>query len=393
MTFSKRTDWPKVLNLFSRKAEECRRSGQTPLDLTESNPTRCAFDYLKPKILEGFSNPQSLLYEPDPRGLLAAREAVCRYYAEKGIRIGPDQVFLTASTSEAYTYLFRLLCNPGEPALAPAPSYPLFRYLSELNDIELCEYRLRYNGEAWRVDIPHLERSFKNKTKAVILVNPNNPTGNFIHAHEREAVLSLCRKEEAAVICDEVFHDFAFHSTEEPSIGFAGEERVLSFTLSGVSKIVGLPQAKLSWIVVNGPKALREEAARRLEVLADTYLSVNTPSQRALAGWLERRKEIQGEILERLRTNRRFLSERLEGVEAVRLLGSEGGWYAVLEVKSPCDDEALAIRLLEKRQVLVHPGYLFDFEGGCFLVLSLLPPSEVFREGVERMVWELMDTP
>ena len=384
MRFSVRTDWHTASNRLTEKVSAEKKLGHAIIDLTESNPTRCSFKYLAPDILRPLCDPANIFYEPDPRGLLEARKTVCAYYAQKGITVAPHQVFLTASTSEAYTFLFRLLCDPGDSLLAPEPSYPLFDYLSGLSDVGLVRYALNY-GKGWRMDFSHLKNAAQENLKGVILVNPNNPTGNFIKPDELKALNAFCAASETAIISDEVFFDFAFGLESNKKISLAGNSDVLTFTLSGISKILGLPQMKLSWIVVSGPAALCQKALERLEIIADTHLSVNTPSQRALAAWMDRRQAIGHEISERLMINRDHLRKELKGHGNVEILECEGGWYLTIQVDTHMTDEALALELLEKRGVLVHPGYFYDFSEGAFLVMSLLPSRETFLEGAKLL--------
>jgi len=379
--FSKRTDWERHPNALSELLTKLKKKGETILDLTESNPTKCGLG-VDLRLLAALIDPGNLSYEPDPLGLLTARQAVCSYYAEKGIAVKLEQIFLTASTSEAYTHLFRLLANPGDKVLVPSVGYPLFGYLTGLNDVEVEHYGLTYDT-AWHMDLSSLTHA---NCKAMILVNPNNPTGNFIHKRERRAVNDLCKAASCAIISDEVFFDYVYGENADRAPSFADNKEVLTFTLSGVSKVLGLPQMKLSWIVVTGPDALRREAIQRLEIIADTYLSVNTPSQTALSHWMGSRSAIQKNILDRVLGNRAVLERAVKGNSKVRLLNTEGGWYAILKVLSERSDDELALMLLEKDGVHVQPGYFFDLEEGTYLVLSLLPPQKDLKEGVRRLL-------
>jgi aspartate/methionine/tyrosine aminotransferase len=389
--FSNRTDWQTQPNRLSQALNKLLKKGERVFDLTESNPTRCSFHYLNSKVLEPLANPKNLSYEPDPRGLGEAREAVSKYYAQKKVEVHPNQIFLVASTSEAYSWLFRLLTNPGDKILVPNIGYPLFEFLAGLNDVEVGHYGLNYDV-AWRVDVSSLSPSPQPSpargegVRALILVNPNNPTGNFIHKHERKEINAFCKGTTAALISDEVFFDYAYEENPDRAPSFAANEEVLTFTLSGVSKVLGLPQMKLSWIVVSGPKKLREEAITRLEVISDTYLSANTPSQRALPAWLEFQPQTEEEILDRVLSNREILKLSLQNQSAVKLLHGEGGWYAILEIASSHSDEELALELLEHEKVYVHPGYFFDLEHGTHLIVSLLPPADIFQESLRRIL-------
>ena len=380
--FSERTNWPSHLNPLSEKLAQLKREGAGFMDLTESNPTRCGFSFLEAPLLSALTAPQSLRYEPDPRGLLRAREAVCGYYERKGIRLNPEQIFLTSSTSEAYHYVFRLLAGPGDAVLAPKPSYPLFEYLAGLSDVVLKTYALSAARD-WRTDSACLEAACPEPARAVILVHPNNPTGHFVTAGERKELDLFCRRRSAALICDEVFLDYALHGGEVQS--FADNQETLTFTLSGISKILGLPQMKLSWIVVNGPEAEREEALRRLEIIADAYLSVNAPVQNALSRWFELQPRITEEIRLRLSDNLETLQEAA-GNQLQRVCLPQGGWYAALRLPASREDEAWAMEFLEQDGVLIHPGYLFDFEEPApFGVISLLPEPEKFKAGVKKI--------
>ena len=384
LKFSGRTDWPRVRNRLTQILESKKKSGTPLIDLTESNPTRCGFGYLTPELLKPLSDPGNLAYEPDPHGLRKAREEICGYYSEKGVSLHADQIFLTAGTGEAYAFLFRLLCDPGDPVLLPRPGYPLLDYLADLNDVKPVFYDLSYQ-DAWRMD----EKSFPKhffKTKAVLVVNPNNPTGNYVTREESAFISGVCLKNQCAVISDEVFFDFSWEGSNQERKSFAGCADALSFTLGGLSKFLGLPQMKLGWIVVNGPRKEKEEAIQRLEIIADTYLSVNTPVQNALPVWFQNYKGIIREIRERCLQNRRFLTQALEAAKPVRLLGGEGGWYAMLSLGGFVSDGSLAVRLLEEYNVLLHPGYFFNTGSGREIVLGLLSPAPVFREGVERLL-------
>lgn len=390
MPFSKRTGWETQSNRISELAALLAKNGHGILDLTSSNPTQCGFSYLNPTLLAPLADAGNLSYEPTPRGLLEARLAVCGYYRGRGIEVSPEQVFLTAGTSEAYQFVFRLLTEPGDILLAPRPSYPLLDYLAGLQDLEVERYPLVYQN-GWKVDGPKLGIGNSTRPKALVVVNPNNPTGNFTTGLEREAINQFVSAEGAAVISDEVFLDFAFERQHQPPPSFAQNSDVLTFTLSGISKAAGLPQMKLAWMVVSGPKDAREAAFRRLEVISDTYLSVSTPAQRALPFWLGKQKEITEEILGRLKMNRAHLARAVSGLKEARLLDSQGGWYAVLQVAGDVTDEEWAMRLLRKEHVLIHPGYLFDFEAGNFLVLSLLPPPAIFSESTTRLAARLQN--
>ncbi|MCS6818160.1 MAG: pyridoxal phosphate-dependent aminotransferase [Blastocatellia bacterium] len=388
--FAARTNWPTAVNELTRRVRERRERGLPILDLTESNPTRCAFEYPDEAILAPFLFPENLRYEPLPQGARSAREAIARYYAEYGAPADPERIFLTASTSEAYAFLFRLLADPGDHLLVPRPSYPLFGFLADVNDVQLDTYRLVYR-EGWQIDLESVRAAFRPKTRALILVNPNNPTGSFVKRREWERLRAFCAEHHLAVISDEVFLDYAYAEDPERIGTLLREESgdILVFALGGISKLLGLPQMKLAWIGIAGPEELVREALFRLEVIGDTYLSVNTPVQQALPHWMALRRAMSRQILERVLTNRQFLEENVARTERCRCLKAEGGWYAILQLADARDDEAFALELVEREGVLVHPGYFFEFQEEGHLVLSLLPPPEVFREGVRRILRQI----
>ena len=386
--FASRTDWPLTPNRLAQAMEARRKAGLPILDLTESNPTRCGFDLEAGKVLGRLGDLRSLDYEPDPRGLLPARQAVVAYYAERGIELPADQVFLTTSTSEAYSSLFRLLANPGEAILAPRPSYPLFEFLARLNDLELVPYPLSYH-DGWQLDLQAIQEILERggpRARAIVVVHPNNPTGSFVSRDELDALVSLCREHEAALIADEVFTDYAFETDARRVVSHATVRDALAFTLSGLSKISALPQMKLAWIVANGPAELLEPALARLEIIADTYLSVSAPLAHALPEMLETRRRVQTQILARVRANLRWLDAQLSPEIPLTRLKAEGGWYAVLRLPAVRSDDDWAVELLTEDGVLVHPGHFYDFGAEGHLVISLLSPPATFQEGVLRLL-------
>jgi alanine-synthesizing transaminase len=383
--FSSRTDWSLTPNRLSELVRERRERDVPILDLTESNPTRCGFAIDAEETLAPLHDRRALTYEPDPRGLLTAREAVAQYYSERGIQLDADQIFLTTSTSEAYSFVFRLLANPGDSILAPQPSYPLFDFLGGLNDVNILPYPLVYD-EGWQVDLDALASRWESRCRAVLLVHPNNPTGSYVQKPELARIMEICCRSQAALIADEVFADYALTADPGRVVSHAQASDALTFTLSGLSKILALPQMKLAWIVVNGPPELRREAQARLEVIADTYLSVNAPVALATPRWLARRREIQSQILERVKSNLRKLDELLTPGLPVSRLKVEGGWYTILRVPSTRSDDDWAAALLTQESVLVHPGHFYDFPSEGFLVLSLLPPPGSFEEALRRVI-------
>jgi len=383
--FSSRTNWPLTPNRLSELLRERRGAGLPTVDLTESNPTRCGFALDVEEILAPLYNPGSLVYEPDPRGLRVAREAVAHYYSERGVHLDPDQIFLTSGTSEAYSFVFRLLANPGDKILAPQPSYPLFDFLGALNDVEVLPYSLIYD-DGWQVDLEALASRWESGVRAVLVVHPNNPTGSYIKRRELGRMIEICHHNRAAIIADEVFADYGFGTDAERWVTHAQNSEVLTFTLSGLSKISALPQMKVGWIVVTGPSVLRNEAQARLEVIADTYLSVSAPVALATPQWLARRRSIQAQILERVQANLRRFDELLTPGLPVTRLKVEGGWYAVLRVPSTRSDEDWAADLLTQEGVSVHPGHFYDFPSEGFLVLSLLPAPEIFQDALGKVI-------
>jgi len=383
--FSSRTNWRLTPNRLSEEIEGLRRRGFPLLDLTESNPTRCGFAFDQEAVLEALANPQALSYEPDPRGLLLARQAVAGYYAERGITHDPGQIFLTTSTSEAYSYIFRLLADPGDSVLVPQPSYPLFDFLAGLNDVRVIPYPLIYD-QGWQIDLPTLEKRLEARTRAVLVVHPNNPTGSFVRRSELAELLAFCRSHDMALVADEVFADYSLGADPNRVVSHSGVTEALTFTLSGLSKISALPQMKLAWLVVNGPAQLLRSGLARMEIIADTYLSLSAPLALALPRLLETRRTLQPQILERVKSNLQLLDARLGVTQPASRLAVEGGWYTVLRLPSIRTDEEWAMELARKDGVLVHPGHFYDFSSEGHLVVSLLTERKVFEEGIARIL-------
>ena len=379
--FSARTAWDVAETRLARALRERRAAGREILDLTASNPTRCGFAYDETGILAALGDRAALVYDPEPRGMLRARDAVCRYYTERDAEVGAEQVFLTTSTSEAYSWLFRLLCDAGDEVLIAQPSYPLFDFLAQIEDVRLVAYPLVYD-DGWQIDFAELRARVTERTKAIAVVHPNNPTGHFTKEAERRELERICAEHGLALIVDEVFLDYGTAGFEGRSFA-SGTHPVLTFVLSGISKIVGLPQMKAAWIAAFGPRRELKEAMGRLDVVADTFLSMNTPVQCALPAWLAGCGEIQGQIRARTRGNLAVLDQLLLQNRFVTRLEVEAGWYAVLRVPALGSDEDLAVRLVEERGVSVHPGYFFGFVREGWLVVSLLGPEAEFRRGVE----------
>jgi len=450
--FSERTNWKLAQNRFTEALEEVRADGAKILDLTVSNPTRVGLEYDSRAILAALSSPQALDYDPQAKGLLAAREAVAEYYrSEHGVHgLDAERIVLTTSTSEGYSFVFRLLCNAGDELLVPKPSYPLFEFLADLEDVKLVPYPLIYD-HGWQMDFPSLEKAVTARTQGVVVVHPNNPTGSYVHAGEFGPLNAFCREHGLTLIVDEVFLDYrldvgtaapgcpversstatpsgkkiGFVSTSPPQLSgpqglkpgssialsgtaeavpfprpiretrlrrqwsFAGNGEVLTFTLSGLSKISALPQMKVAWVVTSGPEDEVAAAMARLEVIADTYLSMNAPMQWAVAALLEQRKNIQRQLLERVNRNLSELDRQLARQKACQRLNVEGGWYAVLRVPVTRSDEELAIELVREKLVVVHPGHFYDFPSDGYLVLSLITAEGEFAEGISRVLKHL----
>jgi alanine-synthesizing transaminase len=381
--FADRTNWNLNTNRLSEALARHRATGRPLLDLSASNPTECGFDYDKPAILRALSNAAALDYKPDPKGLEIARRAVAAYYAARGSEVPIKDILLTTGTSEAYSFVFRTLCNPGDELLIPTPSYPLFDFLADIQDVKLVRYPLIYD-HGWQIDFHSLERAITPRVRGVIVVHPNNPTGHFCKSADLKKLNDLCAAHSMALIADEVFSDFAF-GPEQP-ISFAANTGLLTFTMSGLSKISGLPQMKIAWLIANGPQDLRKEALARLDVIADTYLSMNAPAQLAFPVFLELRQGFQKQLMARARKNLAELDRQLAVQKCCSRLQVEGGWNAVVRVPATRSDEDLAIELLATKDVYAHPGHFYDFASDGYLIVSLITPEQVFAEGTKRLL-------
>ena len=387
--FAQRTSWNLATNRYTEALEAHRRDGREPLDITASNPTTIGFHYREEELLRSLASAEALRYEPQPKGLLTARTAVAAYYAEHRTRLSPEHLILTTSTSEAYSFVFRLLCNPGDAVLVPTPSYPLFDFLAEIQDVKLFPYELVYD-HGWQIDVTSLFAAVDRaeaagaRCRAVLAVHPNNPTGSYLKPRETQLLNDVCAENDMAIVADEVFFDYSLAPERTPT--FAANESALTFTLSGLSKISGLPQMKVAWIALSGPPALRDEALARLEVIADTYLSMNAAVQLALPVMLEERRFIQPQLMHRVRTNLAELDRQLASQKLCHRLEVEGGWYAIVRVPARGSDEELAIALLRAKNVLVQPGHFYDFAGDGYLVVSLITPESEFAEGSRRLL-------
>ncbi len=413
--FSERTNWSLSQNRFTQAVEEVRARGEKILDLSASNPTRIGLKYDSAAILDALRSDKALDYDPQAKGLLSAREAVAGYYREQygsgegdvKSAIDPERIVLTASTSEGYSYVFRLLCNSGDELLVPKPSYPLFEFLADLQDVNLVPYPLIYD-HGWQMDFHSMEKAVTGRTRGVVIVHPNNPTGSYVKPEELGPLNQFCRSHELALIVDEVFLDYGLDGPEgavelrsdgEPRAAvptyarqcpsFVWNEDVLTFTLSGLSKISALPQMKVAWVVTSGPVEIANGAMARLEVIADTYLSMNAPVQWAVPALLEQRSNIQQQLMKRVKANLMELDRQLAKQKSCQRLSVEGGWYAVLRVPVTRSDEELAIELVREKSVLVHPGHFYDFESDGYLVISLITAEQEFAEGMKRMLQHL----
>ncbi len=386
--FSSRTPADLSANQLARAIEHFRATQRDFVDLTESNPTRAGFSY-PADTLAPLADPRGLTYAPTPFGALDARRAVADTYAKRGQPVSPEAVVLTASTSESYALLFKLLADAGDHVLTPRPSYPLFDHLTRLDLVEPKPYDLEYGGPdaGWTIDFESLERAWTPTTRAVLVVSPNNPTGSFLKPRELDRLARMAAERGAAIIADEVFADYELQAGAALAAArVAGQEQALSFSLGGLSKAVGLPQVKLGWFAVAGPPPLVGDALDRLELICDSYLSASTPVQLAAADLLARGVATRAQIAARIAVNYHRLQQDTASSLGCRVLRAEGGWYAVLEVPSFDTEENLVVKLLTSNRVLVHPGYFFDFPRESFLVLSLLTPEPAFAEGVGRLL-------
>jgi aspartate/methionine/tyrosine aminotransferase len=373
---------------YAAAVREARALGQGLYDLTISNPTRCGFAYDAKTLLEPLSDARALVYDPDPRGMATAREAVARYYAEHGAEISPAELILATSTSESYSFLFRLLCDPCDEVLVAQPSYPLFDFLADLDHVRLRPYPLFYD-HGWWIDLAELERVITPRTRAVIVVHPNNPTGHWTAPAERELLEALCLRHGLALIVDEVFLDFPLRQSAAVPSFACGEHPALTFVLSGLSKIVGLPQMKAAWIATLGPDSAKAEALARLEIVADTFLSMNTPVQLAMPSWLAGREAIATEILERARANLGgLLGMAEEAPGRLQVLQVDAGWSAVLGLPGCIGEDDCAERLVRERRVVTHPGGFYAMPAGNRVVVSLIGPAADFEEGIQRAIAE-----
>lgn len=386
--FSNRFDWDAPPNALGVLLAQKKAAGRPIHDLTLSNPTRAGFGYDAETVLTALSRPASLIYTPEAQGAAAARQAIAGYYADIGAGIDPGRIFLTAGTSEAYALLFKLLGNPGDEVLIPRPGYPLLSYLTRLEGLAPIAYPLQYDDEnGWCFNLEILSALITDKTRAVVIVSPNNPTGSYIKEDELMSLDALCGRHEIALVIDEVFSDYIAADAPGAAVKTAaGRTRSLCFVLNGFSKMLALPQMKLGWIIVNGDAEAVRSGGRGLEALIDFYLTVSAPVQHAAGDLLRTRRPIQEQILSRIDRNQRLLEGMVASAPGFRILRREGGWYAIVDIADALGDEERAVQLLNTADTLVHPGYFYDFGREGFVVVSLLPPEDVFAAGVRSLV-------
>jgi alanine-synthesizing transaminase len=382
--WSQRTQWDLAETPWAQQLARLRAAGVPLWDLTASNPTQCGFAYDVESILAPLNDPLAVLYEPDPRGLRIAREAISLYYHDHGATVDSEQIILTTSTSEAYSFLFRLLCDPGDEVLIGQPGYPLFDFLARLDDVRLVPYELFYD-HGWHLDLEALRRCVTPRTRAMVVVHPNNPTGHFTRPADRAVLEALCREHRLALIVDEVFLDFGLPGQPRGESFARGEHAVTTFVLSGLSKVAALPQMKAAWIACFAEGAVQAEALQRLEVISDTFLSMSAPIQHAIPRWLTGRVAMQQQIRQRVQTNLAVLDDVLLGQKLMTRLDVEAGWYAVLRVPGLKPEEETARDLVLQHAVVVHPGGFFGFVGQGWLVVSLLAREEAVKRGAEAI--------
>ncbi|HKT80970.1 MAG TPA: pyridoxal phosphate-dependent aminotransferase [Vicinamibacterales bacterium] len=383
--FSSRTPADVTPNRLTAALAAARGRKQPIIDLTVSNPTRIGLAYPE-NLFSAFSSPEALVYSPLPLGIMGARQAVADDYARRGIDVSPERIALTASTSEAYSLIFKVLCDPDDEVMVPRPSYPLFEHLARLDGVVVTPYDLEYDHR-WSIDFESVERAVGPRTRAILAVSPNNPTGSYVRNDELDRLSELCARSSMPLVVDEVFCDYPLNDEAARQAGCALQAlRAVVLSLGGCSKSVGLPQVKLGWIAVAGPDPAVAALMARLEFACDAYLSVSTPVQVAARTLLEEGKAVRRQIQDRIRANRDHLSRIVSEAPALQLLLTEGGWSAVMRVPSLGTEENLVIDLLERAGVLVHPGYFFDFPRESYLIVSLIAPEADFQEGILRIV-------
>jgi hypothetical protein len=381
--YSERLPWSFSRNPLTILADAKRGAGENLLDLTISNPTEALLDYPHSQIADALCSLRDFTHRPDPLGLWESRAAIAETYQQRGINIAPGQIAITASTSEAYGLLFKLLCNPGDEILVPVPSYPLFEYLAALECVRVVPYRLSYDG-TWFLDFADLEERISPATRAIVVINPHNPTGCFLTTAEADRLLALARDRQIPIISDEVFMDYSFEGDPNRAATLARRDAGLVFSLNGLSKMAGMPQMKLGWIVVSGPAEERASVLPRLELLLDTYLSVNTPVQLSIVELLRIGDNVREALLKRIRGNIDSLRDLLKN-SPLHALGSEGGWSEIIRLPSTLSEGEWVAKFVQERDVLVQPGYFFDMPSEAYIVISLIVPPDIFREGIRRI--------
>ncbi len=381
MIFSKRIEYPFKINELSKLVDSTDKTKL--LNLSESNPTKVGLIYDK-NILLSFLKSENLTYDPNPKGIKEARETIIDYYKEKEIILSNEQIILTSGTSEAYSFIFKILCDPFDNILIPVPGYPLFDYLASLEMIRTKSYKLEYiHNVGWRIDFDSIISSIDNKTKAIVLINPNNPTGSYISDEEKIILIDLAKKYNLAIISDEVFFDYQIYEGSFSS--FAGNNDCLTFVLSGISKILALPQMKLSWVVISGEKNQKDEAIGRLELISDTFLSVSIPIQNSLRAFFEFGNILKTQLIKRIKENYFTLKEYFEN-SPIRVLTTSGGWSTILELPRILSEEEWIKKLIIEENCLFYPGYLFDFEREAFCSLSLIIEKAILEKGIDSII-------
>ncbi len=381
MMFSDRIEYPFKTNELTKLIESVDK--KKLINLSESNPTKAGLIHKK-DILSCFSKKKNLKYEPDPKGIKEAREVIFDYYREKDIILSTDDIVITSGTSEAYSFIFKILCNPFDNILIPQPGYPLFDYLASLEMVKTKPYKLEYTHNiGWKIDFDFLISQIDEKTKAIVLINPNNPTGSYISEEEKKEIINIAKKYNLALISDEVFFDYNIDGKNYNS--FAGNKECLTFVLSGISKILALPQMKLSWIVISGKEEIKKEAIERLELVSDTFLSVSIPIQNALKEFFKYGEKLKSKIISRVKENYFILQEYFNN-SPVRVLNTSGGWSTILELPRIISEEEWIKRLLLEENCLVYPGYFFDFEREAFCSLSLIVEQNLLIKGIEKIM-------
>jgi alanine-synthesizing transaminase len=381
--YSHRLRWSTSPNKIHELVQAKRGEGARLLDLTQTNPTKVLPDYPHAAISRAYGGVSDFTYQPEPAGTWNAREAVSSYYHQRGFAIPPDRLILTASTSEAYGLLFKLLCDAGDEVLVPVPSYPLFEYLAALEGVRLVPYRLSYDG-SWHIDFSYLRKQISPRTKAIVVVTPNNPTGSVLKSYEGSELLRIAGERQLPIISDEVFTDYRLRAIQHPAPTLSVQSSVLTFSLNGLSKAAGMPQMKLGWIALGGPADEVKRARDRLEFLLDTYLSVGTPVQSALPQLLEIGAGIREQIGQRVNQNLTKLGQLLQGSPA-HCLDTEAGWSAIVRLPNVCTEDDWTARLVEEGNVIVQPGYFFDMEHEAYIVVSLITPPDQFEEGASKI--------